>query len=109
MVAQTQTLDSYVSSLFESGMGKEEVITHMMERGHEATSVADIVGEVAKQRYAARRSSGLNLILAGGVICFLSFLLTITSAFSHEAFPYVLYGLTSIGIGIGFVGLTKVF
>ena len=55
------------------------------------------------------RNQGVNLIIMGAVVCFLSFLLTITSSFSHGSFPYVLYGLTSCGILIAFAGFTKVF
>ncbi len=109
MTTQHDTLNSYVSSLLESGQGREEIETHLLGKGHEEGLVKEVVGEAIQQRYAVRRGQGLNLVLSGAVICFLSFLLTITSSFSHGSFPYVLYGLTSVGIATAFIGLMKVF
>ncbi len=109
MTNDRDTLSTYVFALLEEGQGREQIETHLLEKGHEEDFVREFVQETVKLRYATRRNQGVNLIIMGAVVCFLSFLLTITSSFSHGSFPYVLYGLTSCGILIAFAGFTKVF
>ncbi len=109
MTSQQDSLHNYVSGMLESGRQREEIETDLLAKGHEETLVKNVVGEAIKLRLDSNRTRGMQLIFSGAIVCFLSFLLTITSSFSHGSFPYVLYGLTSVGIGIAFVGLMKVF
>ncbi len=109
MVNQQESISEYVISLLNNGQRREEIEAQLMEKGHEETFVKEIVVESIKLRDSKRRSQALALVLSGAVICFLSFLLTITSSFSHGSFGFVLYGLTSLGIVVVFAGLMKVF
>ncbi len=109
MAEQTEELSKYVISLLNDGQGRETIEHDLMAKGHDEKFVKNLVRESQKLRYAIRRTQGLSLILAGAVICFASFLITITSSFSHGSFPYVLYGLTSVGIIVVFTGFTRIF
>ena len=109
MDAEGESLSKYVASLFKEGQGREQIETLMLEKGHDEKFVKELVQEAQKLYYAIKRSQGLTLILVGAVICFISFLLTITSSFSHTSFPWVSYGLTSAGILVVFAGFMKVF
>lgn len=109
MIAEHGILTDYVLSLLDNGQRREDIETDLREKGHEDQFVKTFVAEVIKLRYAKLRTQGLVLILIGAVICFVSFLLTITSSFSHTSFPWVLYGLTSVGIIFVFAGFMKVF
>jgi hypothetical protein len=109
MTAEQDTLTEYVISLLDEGVGREEIEQRLEEKGHDERFVKAFVKEAIKLRYSKRRSQWLTLILSGAVICFISFLLTITSSFSASAFPIVLYGLTSVGILVVFTGFMKVF
>lgn len=109
MAAETESLSQYVTSLLNDGQGREQIETNLLEKGHEERFVKDLVREAQKLYASKRRSQGLTLILSGAVICFLSFLLTITSSFSAGSFPMVLYGLTSAGIIVVFIGFMKIF
>ena len=102
-------LNTVIMNLLEEGKGRDHIESFLLEKGHDEYHVKQIVGETIQLRNASRRNSGMSLILVGAVICFASFLLTITSSFSHGSFPYVLYGLTTCGILIAFAGFTKVF
>ncbi len=106
---QQETLSAHVLSMLNDGLGRETVEKDLIGKGHNEQFVKELVGEITKLRYAKRRSQGLGLILGGAVVCFASFLLTITSAFPPGSFPMVLYGLTSVGILLVFIGLMKVF
>jgi len=109
MAAQPEPLSNYVISQLNEGKRKEQIETDLLAKGHDERFVKDLVRESQKLRYAKRRTQGLVLILAGAVVCFASFLLTITSSFSQESFTTILFGLTSIGIVIVFAGFTRVF
>ena len=55
------------------------------------------------------RSQAMSLVLAGGILCLLSCIVTMTSSFSNSSFPLVLYGLTTVGIAVIFIGFAKIF
>ena len=103
------SLTKYVISMLAEGKDRAHIETQLLEKGHDEKFVKELVKEAQKLHYAIRRSQGLTLILVGAVICFVSFLLTITSSFTHSSFPWVLYGLTSVGILVVFAGFMKVF
>jgi len=109
MNAAQQTTGEYITKLLEAGQGREQIEADLLGKGHDERFVKELVKEVTQLRQSKRRAVGLSLVLAGAVICFLSFLLTITSSFSQGSFPYVLYGLTSVGIMVAFAGFTKIF
>jgi len=106
---QQETLGQYVTGLLNRGTTRDDIIAELLEQGHDERFVRQLVQETAKLRYARRRSQGMALILVGAVICFVSFLLTINSSFSHSSFPVVLYGLTSVGIILVFAGFMMIF
>lgn len=108
-MSEKETLSSYVISLLNNGQPRHEIETDLLNKGHEESFVKELVMESHKLHLAINRSKGLTLILIGAVLCFAGFLLTITSPFSQSAVPYVLYGLTSVGILIAFAGFIKVF
>lgn len=102
-------LTEKILHLLDEGQGREQITNDLLIEGYEEEIVTELVKETIKLRQAKRMSQGLTLILVGAVICFASFLLTITSSFSHSSFPIVLYGMTSAGILVVFAGFTKVF
>ncbi len=109
MFIEQQTLSARVYSMLDEGQMRTDIESFLLEKGLDIKYVKELISETSKLRDSKRRAQGLMLILGGVLICFLSFLLTITSSFSNNTFPYVLYGVTSLGIVIVFTGLTKVF
>ncbi len=109
MASSGDTMHEYIITMLNNGLNRERIEEHLVENGHEIQFVKEVVRESVKLRYAKRRSHGLSLILCGAVICFASFLLTITSSFTHSSFGIVLYGLTTVGIIVVFAGFTKIF
>lgn len=108
-ISKSTSLSREILTLLSNGQSREDIETTLVQKGHDEWFVKEIVQETVKLRNAKNRSQALSLILAGALICFLSFILTITSAFSHNSFPIVLYGLTSIGILVVFAGFVKIF
>jgi len=104
-----ETPMEYAIRMLENGQTKQQVENELVQQGNDRRFAAELVAEVAKMRDARNRSRGLTLILAGAVICFASFLLTITGMVSGDAYTYVLFGLTSLGVVVAFAGFTMVF
>ncbi len=102
-------LTEYIYTLLDQGKARDEIHAHLLERGHEEEYIKSLIHETLQTRFAARRSQGINLICLGAGVCLLSCLLTLAGGFSLGAVPYVLYGLTTGGIVIGFIGFTRIF
>ena len=109
MVSEKVSLADLVFSLLEDGKSREDIEMTLREQGHDDKFIKDLVAEVVKLRYSKRRMQGLMFIMIGAVVCFLSFLLTITASYTSTSFPWVLYGLTSAGVLLLFAGFVKIF
>jgi hypothetical protein len=104
-----ETPGQYTMRMLEEGETREQIEKALMEQGHAYAFVKELVAETAKLRYAQRRVKGLAMILGGALICLISFLLTVTDAVSGNTYFTVLFGLTSLGVIVVFVGLMYVF
>ncbi|MEI8279078.1 MAG: hypothetical protein WCG87_04890 [Bacteroidota bacterium] len=106
---QSASLSAHILSLLNNGQSKDEIVTALVQKGHEEYHVTELLKEVAKLRDAKNRSQALALVLVGALICLASCIMTLTGSFTHSNFSFVLYGLTSLGIIVVFAGLMKVF
>ena len=104
-----ETPSEYASRMLQSGVPRQQVENELVSMGQSRQFATEIVTEVVKMRDAKKRSQGLMLILAGAFICFLSFLITVTGSVSGDAYNFVLFGVTSLGVIVIFAGFTMVF
>ncbi len=104
-----ESLSKHILDLLSKGLNREQIADELLSKGHDEYFVKEILNETIKIRNAKARSQGLSLVLAGGVLCLLSCIVTMTSTFSHSSFPIVLYGLTTVGIVAVFAGFTRIF
>jgi hypothetical protein len=102
-------VSQYIADKINNGTGRSVIEAELVGQGLEERFVKDMVQESFKLHYAKKRAKGLSLILIGALICFISFLLTITSTSIQGNFSLVLYGLTSAGILVVFAGFTMIF
>jgi hypothetical protein len=109
MAFETGPLGAHILSMLEHGRNTEEIVQELVGQGHEERFVQNIVAEAKKLHYAKKRTNGLTLIMAGGVICLLSFAFSINSYISDQPISWALYGLTSLGTLVIFAGFIKVF
>ncbi|MCF8449510.1 MAG: hypothetical protein K9G49_06520 [Taibaiella sp.] len=104
-----ETPAEYILRMLEYGETREQIERNLVDQGHAFRFAQEIVAETVKLRYARRRTKGLAMVLVGAIVCFLSFLLTITGMFAGDEYGFVLFGLTGLGVIIVFTGLTYVF
>ena len=109
MSIETGSLTEQVISMLDDGQGREYIESFLVGKGHDEKFIKELVREAAKLRHSKRLTQGLTLMLVGALVCFTSFLFTITGTFSHDSFGWILYGLTTGGILIVFMGLMKIF
>lgn len=107
-VAQS-SLGKYVLRALNDGKTRSDLETELLDEGHDERFVKDLLQETMKLHYARRRSQGLSFILVGALICFASFLLTLTASSIQGNFSAILYGLTTVGIIFVVIGFTMVF
>lgn len=106
---EQDALYNYVIKLFERGMDRQQIMTHLLENGHDQKFAEQLLAGAIQLRDAKRRHQGLIYVLFGAFVCLASCVLTFMSSSIQGHFPYVLYGLTSLGILIVFAGFMKVF
>lgn len=88
------------------GLDNKQVEAEMLKMGIDERNVPDLLREFKKMRNARNTTIGLYFILAGALLCLVSCVLTL--AFS-SASAFILYGLTSVGVIIVFIGLARIF
>ncbi len=106
---KNETTSQYILRMLENGETRDNIRKELLHQGHGHAFVMEILEETVKLHQSAKRVKGLSFILVGGIICFASFLLTITEVFSGDQYGFVLFGLTSVGVLIAFWGCTKIF
>lgn len=85
-----------------------EIENTLANLGYDADLIAAYLQSYTKMIHAKRRNLGFILVIVGSVLGFLSCVLTmvdILPAFSN----FCLYGLTSFGVTLAFVGLYFIF
>ncbi len=97
-----------VHNLLEEGKGREHIESMLLEGGHDEGTVREVVATTIKLRNETRRNQAVTWIIIGAFLCLVSCLVTLCSA-STTSMPYVLYGLTSVGILIIFAGFSRIF
>ncbi len=108
---QHDHLSDKVLQMLQEGKTREDAESLLTSMNLPLAFVKELVAESAKLYQSRRQSRGLNLVLIGAMLCFLSFLLTLLGAFpeSSVAHNVVLYGLTGTGVCVAFYGFTFIF
>ena len=73
----------------------------------ESTAMLD--DELKAARVRAMQKQGLSATTIGALMLLVSCLLSFAFDYSHPLFEYALYGLSTLGIGVVFYGLIKIF
>ncbi len=94
------------TSWLEKGLSNQQIKAELLNNGIDERDIPEMLKEISKMRHARNVAAALYFILAGAFLCLISCIITLMSAQTNA---FVLYGLTSLGIVIIFVGLYKIF
>lgn len=82
---------------------------NLIKEGADELSAAEIVSQVKLIHYAEKRRKGCMIILVGGILLLVGFLLTISNFYANTSITYVMYGFTTVGLLVMFYGLYEIF
>lgn len=99
----------YILQLLSEGHSREDIEQRLLAEGYDLYFIRDMLSETIRLRDAKNRSRALVLIIAGGVLCMAGFFITLVLSYSDSGSDIILYGLTSAGIILTFIGFTKIF
>ena len=95
--------------LLEQQLSFELIHEKLLKEGAEPLTTSEIVSQLKKLYYARKRKRGSQIILFGSLFLLIGFICT--CAFFHSGMPihWVLYGFTTLGLIIIFIGLYDIF
>lgn len=103
----THNIQEAAKQWLDNGYSDNQIKTELINIGIDERNLPDIFREVLKMKRSRNTAKGLYFILAGAMLCLLSCIFTLTA--DNTDVGLVLYGVTSIGIIIVFIGLIKIF
>lgn len=90
----------------DKGLNNKQIEAELLGMGIDERNIPEMLKEISKMRNARNTTKGLYFILAGALLCLFSCVFTLVSL---QSSAMILYGLTSLGIIIIFIGLGKIF
>jgi hypothetical protein len=86
-----------------------EISERLLTEGSDESTAVEIVKQLKLIHYAVKRKRGTMIILTGSILLFIGFVMTVSNFYANESFTYVMYGFTSVGLLLIFVGLYDCF
>jgi len=108
-VPSSKEATSSLPSLINRGLRDDEIQKILFEQYQDDYHVINLMKEVKSLRNSRKTSTGLILILIGAAMLLTSCVLTLTGSYTQGTFNMVLFGLTTMGICIVFIGLARIF
>jgi hypothetical protein len=93
--------------LFEGGHTTDEIRSRFESRGYDIALVDELIGIVKAHRLKKRRSRGIIFSGIGAVLLVLAFVITYILHQSGIDTDMVLYGMTTLGITLLFIGMVS--
>lgn len=107
MVQKNLYIPEQAKDWIARGLNKQQIKDELLAIGIEERYIPELLKEIISLMNARRNMQGLTFILSGAGLCLISCVYTIMTDSLDTGF--MLYGLTSIGVVIVFIGLMKIF
>lgn len=91
------------------GASLDDIEVEFLKQEQDQILVAEIMTSLRKHIHKKNLKDGRALILSGCIVMVVGFVLTCVKFHSNESVNMVMYGFTTLGICIVFVGLYKIF
>lgn len=109
MSTEQGKLQNIITNELSRGIPADQIEGSLVQQGHDPRFAKEMVAEVSKLFYARRRTQGVAYILAAAAVCFISCVMALLQDAPITSLPITLYGLTSVGIALAFIGFMKIF
>ena len=99
-------LSNVATEWIDRGMNDQQIRLELAGIGVDERDIPEMLREIKMLRNARNTTKGMYFILAGALMCLFSCIFTLMATQSNGI---VLYGLTSLGLVVIFIGLYKIF
>jgi len=86
----------------------EKITDVLLTKYNDQAMVYAVVKKLKSDHYAKHRKEGLVILGIGLVLILAGFLITCFNFHTNRSFAFAMYGLTSLGLIVVFVGLYKI-
>lgn len=108
MEIQASEVYSLLRQLHDKEVPESEMQAKLKERGLPDHRIAELIAAFKKQRADERQRTGFILSAVGSLFCFVSCILTLINPLP-ELREFILFGITSLGVVVIFVGFYYIF
>ncbi|MEZ4798704.1 MAG: hypothetical protein R2809_02775 [Flavobacteriales bacterium] len=98
-----------VWQLYETGHSSDEILARLIKRGTDLDVAEAVMSKVKHMRTSKKRARGFYFFLAGGLTLVAAFMTTFLLYQTNSDTGIALYGLTSVGITLLFIGMVHYF
>ncbi|MEO8759823.1 MAG: hypothetical protein ABI388_02195 [Bacteroidia bacterium] len=117
MLSSTQSTSSKEKALYERAeflMGSQNSIEHikkvlLKENGISEDEIAPIIKHLKKMKHEKDHKTGFMLVLIGAALLLSGFVLTFLNIYNNQSVHFAMFGLTSMGFIVLFIGLYFIF
>ena len=71
--------------------------------------IKEILKQVKEEYFLKRRKTGFSIFFIGLIILLISFILTCINFHANQSITYVMFGISSVGLIVIFIGLYYLF
>jgi hypothetical protein len=108
MEHQPHEIKVLLQQWIDQELPEADMVRELKDRGVPEDLVAELVADFKKHRADQRQRTGFILAGVGSLFCFISCLLTLLNPFP-EYREFILYGITTLGVVIIFIGFYYIF
>lgn len=104
-----ETLLHKAVDMHAHGSSVNDIEVELIKQNHSQELIADVIADLKKEIHKKNLKAGRAFVLAGCIIMVFGFVLTCIKFHANDSVNMVMYGFTTLGICILFVGLYKIF
>ncbi len=101
-------LHQLANQYYAGGMTFDHIRQKLSSRCDNKELVNEVVDTVRSEIYSQKRKEGTTIVGIGLVLILAGFVITCFNYHSNQSFEFAMYGLTTIGIIVVFIGLYKI-
>ena len=95
--------------LFEANKNFTYIRKQLLIYGAEEPTTDEIITQLKKIHYANKRKRGSLIVLTGAILLLIGFIMTISNFYANASIAYVMYGFTTVGLLVIFMGVYDCF
>jgi uncharacterized integral membrane protein len=96
-------------AMYERDDNFETIEQKLKEKGVDSIFTPEIIKQLKEEHYKKKHKRGVAILFLGLIILLISFILTCINFHANESITYVMFGISSLGLIVIFIGLFDLF